>query len=135
MAIDYGLKRTGLAITDPEQLIATGLASVATIELMDYMAQYLKHHEVERFVLGEPRRMDNSASGPGPQLAALVKSLESTFGLPVDRMDERFTSKIAARSLVESGVKKSGRRDKGLVDLVSATLILQSYLESRNRKS
>ena len=134
LAIDFGLKRTGLAVTDPEQLIASGLATVETHSLLAFLSTYLQDHEVEKIVVGEPKRMNNTASGPVNEIAAMIKKLRAAFGLEIVRMDERFTSKIAARSLIESGVKKSERRNKGLLDTVSAILILQSYLEQEDRK-
>jgi putative Holliday junction resolvase len=131
IAIDYGLKRSGLAVTDPEQRIATGLTSLKTSTLMDFLAKYIKEQPVESIVVGEPRHRDNTPSGPAPALARFIETLRRTFAQPVFLMDERFTSSMAAQSLVQSGVKKSKRRDKGLVDEVSAVLILQFFMEKQ----
>lgn len=130
LAVDYGKVRTGLAVTDELQLIASGLKTVATGELMKVLGDYLRSENVETIVVGEPRQMDNSPSESEPLIKAFLNSLKKEFpGVNIDRQDERFTSKIARRSLLESGLKKKQRASKALVDEVSATLILQAYLE------
>jgi len=133
LALDYGLRRTGIAVTDPLQLIASGLTTVATSDLIPFLEEYTREEEVERIVVGEPRQMDNRPSevegAIGKFLAELRKRLPE---IPVARQDERFTSKMAARSMVEGGVKKKKRREKEALDEISATLILQSYLSSHN---
>ena len=131
LAIDFGLKRTGLAVTDPGQRIATALTTVATHTLIGFLTKYIGENEVDKIVVGEPRHMNNTASGPVKDINLLLKKLQAGFNIPVFRMDERFTSLIAARSLIESGVKKSDRRNKALVDQVSAVLILQSFMEQQ----
>ena len=130
LAIDYGKKRTGIAITDPLQLIASGLETVPTDDLLPYLERYLAREEVACLVIGEPRRMDYTHSEVEPDIRAFIARVQERFPhLPVARQDERFTSKMAARSLVEGGMKKKKRREKALLDEVSAVLILQSYLE------
>jgi len=130
VAIDYGQKRSGLAVTDELKIIATGLTTVRTADLMDFLKNYAAKNEVECFVVGEPRQMNNTASQSARFIEPFVKHLASVFpGIPVRRVDERFTSLIATRAIREAGLKKKDRRDKALVDTVSATIILQSYME------
>ena len=130
--MDYGKKRTGIAVTDPLQLIASGLTTVSTPELLDFLAGYLGEEQVERIVIGEPRRMDNSPSGIEAEILTFIEDFKKRFpDLPLSRQDERFSSKMAARAMVEGGMKKKKRRDKAAVDKISATLILQSYLSSK----
>ncbi len=132
LALDYGEKRTGIAVTDPLQMIASGLTTVSTPELLDYLEDYTRAEEVERIVVGQPRQRDGRPSEVEGAIGAFLSALEKRLpGIPVSREDERFTSKMAARSLLDSGVKKKKRRDKAALDEISATLILQSYL-SRN---
>ncbi|MGD1848695.1 MAG: Holliday junction resolvase RuvX [Salibacteraceae bacterium] len=133
LAIDYGKKRVGLATTDPLQLIASALTTVAANETMAYLKAYCDREEVERFVVGLPRRWNNDASEVESAIQAFVGRLKKQFpAIPVDREDERFTSLLATRAIRDSGVKKKDRQNKGLVDQVSATIILQSYLERKN---
>ena len=130
MALDYGKKRTGIAVTDPLQLIASGLDTVPTEDLLSYLERYFAGEEVACLVVGEPRQMDYTHSEVEPDIRAFIARVQERFPhLPVARQDERFTSKMAARSLVEGGMKKKKRREKALLDEVSAVLILQSYLE------
>ncbi|HOO09417.1 MAG TPA: Holliday junction resolvase RuvX [Cyclobacteriaceae bacterium] len=132
MAIDYGKKRTGLAVTDPLQIIATALATVETPGLLAYLKQYFLKEQVDELVIGLPRQLDNTDSETAPYVRQMVARINEAFPqLPVKYVDERFTSKIALRAMVEGGMKKKDRRKKENVDKVSATLILQSYLESR----
>lgn len=132
MAFDYGGKRTGIAVTDGMQIIATGLATVKSKEAIEFVKKYLLTEEVEKFVVGEPKQMDGSPSMSAGLVNNFVKQLQKNFpAIPVERMDERFTSKIAARTLVESGLKKKDRQNKALLDEVSAVIILQSYLEKK----
>jgi len=132
VAIDYGQKRTGIAVTDELKIIATGLTTVRTQDLMDFLKDYVLKINVERFVVGEPKQMNNTASESAVFIEPFVKRLASAFpGIPVERMDERFTSLIATRTIREAGLKKKDRQDKALVDTVSATIILQSYMEKR----
>ena len=130
MAIDYGLKRTGLAVTDPEQIIATALTTVRTHDLMSFLKEYMLKEKVECIVVGDPRTMSNKPSEISPQVEAFVRRLKEAFpGIPLERMDERFTSKIAQQSMLLDGMKKTDRQNKELVDQRSAVLILQSFME------
>ena len=133
LALDYGKKRVGLAVTDPLKITANGLETVQTSEVKDFLIRYLEREEIECVVVGMPKQMSNLPSEAARYIESFIKWFGSTFpGILLERMDERFTSKMAERALLEGGVKKMKRRDKGLVDKVSAVLILQSYLESRN---
>jgi putative Holliday junction resolvase len=132
LAFDYGGKRTGIAVTDPLQMIATALATVDTNVLMDYLKTYCTKEEVETFVVGQPFRMDGSTSDIEVEILKFIEKLKAEFpNIPVKRMDESFTSKRSMQSLIASGVKKKDRRDKRLLDSVSATLILQDYLATK----
>jgi len=136
VAIDYGQKRTGIAVTDDLQIIATGLTTVRTLDLLDFLKDYTGKNIVECFVVGEPKQMNNTASESAVYIKPFVKRLAADFpGIPVKRMDERFTSLIAARTIREAGLKKKDRQDKALVDTVSATIILQSFLEKINSET
>jgi putative holliday junction resolvase len=131
LAIDYGQKRTGLAVTDELRLIASALGTVPTMELIGYLKNYVLANAVDCFVVGEPRRMDNTPSDASRFIEPFIKQLAKAFpAIKVERVDERFTSLIAGRVILESGIGKKARRDKGLVDTVSATILLQSYMES-----
>ncbi|MDR2496767.1 MAG: Holliday junction resolvase RuvX [Tannerellaceae bacterium] len=132
MAIDYGQKRSGLAISDPCRIIAGGLATVASAELLEYIKQYVAAEDVELFVVGYPRRADNSDSDNMKHVAGFVRRLgQAVPQIPVEYADERFTSVLAKQAMISGGLKKKKRRDKALVDEVSAVIILQSYLESK----
>lgn len=132
LAIDYGTKRVGLAVTDPLQIIANPMDTVHAKDVIQYLKDYLAREEVSLFVVGKPLQMDGSDSESAVQVEKFVSLLRKTFpAIPVERTDERFTSKIAQRTLLELGKKKKDRQDKKLLDKVSATLILQSYLEGR----
>lgn len=135
LAIDYGTKRVGLAVTDPNQLIATALDTVHSKEVITYLKSYLVKEQVESFVVGEPRQMDNSQSEITPMIERFILQLKKEFPIiPVYRMDERFTSKMASQALLMSGLKKKARQDKALIDRTSAVIILQSYMESRSHQ-
>ena len=132
VAIDYGAKRTGLAVTDPLQIIATALETVRTHDLLEFLKKYSQSESVEAYVIGMPRRLDNSDSENAPRVQAFVKLLKKTFpDIPIHTHDERFTSSMALQSMIASGTKKSDRREKGNIDKISATIILQSFMESR----
>ena len=132
LALDYGLKRTGIAITDELQLIASGLTTVATNDILDFLKNYLKEENVELFVIGKPKQMNNADSESETLIKPFILKLENEFPeIPIIRVDERFTSKMAFQTLIDSGLKKKKRANKALVDEVSATLILQSYLSSK----
>ncbi|MFK7904774.1 MAG: Holliday junction resolvase RuvX [Chitinophagales bacterium] len=132
LAIDYGMKRTGLAVTDPMQIIATGLTAVDTKNIFDFLKDYLKNEEVELFVVGYPIHLDGNESPMSLAVDKFIEILQKNHPhIPVDKEDERFTSQMAARSLVQSGVKKKKRQNKKLLDEVSAVLILQAYMGHR----
>jgi putative Holliday junction resolvase len=135
LSIDYGRKRTGLAVTDELQIIATPVGTFASSELIAVLKRYVAENPVERFVVGEPRDLMNRPSEAEQYIAPFLRLLEKEFpGIPIERVDERFTSKMAARTIAESGLRKNDRRNKALVDQVSATIILQSYLEMRSMR-
>ena len=132
LAIDYGTKRTGLAVTDPLQIIANGLDTVATSELEDYLQRYLEQEEVEAIVVGEPFYPDGNPAQIHHLVVGFVRRLKKLFpDIEVVTHDERYTSEEAKQVILQSGAKKKKRRDKGLVDKVSAVLILQDYLETK----
>ncbi len=132
MALDYGKKRTGVAVTDPLQLIASGLDTVPTQDLLGFLEHYFAAEDVACLVVGEPRRMDYTHSEVEPEIRTFIARVQERFPrLQVARQDERFTSKMAVRSMVEGGMKKKKRQDKAAVDQISATLILQAYLSRK----
>lgn len=132
MAFDYGTKRIGIAVTDPMQMIATGLETVHPNLIVEYLKKYLQTEQVETFVVGEPKQMDNTPSQSAMHVKGFVNLLKKTFpNIPVQMLDERFTSKMASAAILAGGVKKAGRRDKALVDTVSAVILLQSWMEGR----
>jgi putative Holliday junction resolvase len=134
LAIDYGTKRVGIAVTDPDQIIASGLTTVHSTELIDFLQKYCAKENVETFVVGDPRKLNNEATHLTKIVNEFVVSLARKFpGKKIVRMDERFTSKMAMQTLIMSGVKKKDRQKKELLDEVSATIILQSYLQSVQR--
>ena len=129
LAMDFGSKRTGIAVTDDMQIIASGLTTVATPSLLGFLEDYLKKEKVELFLIGEPKQMDATPSESEKLIGRFLKKLKSKFpDVPVERVDERFTSKMAVQAMIEGGVKKKKRQSKELIDEISATLILQSYL-------
>jgi len=131
LAIDYGRKRVGVAVTDELQIISTGLTTVATHEIWNFLKKYLSEEQVDVVVVGEPRDMQNRPSEASRFIEPFVKKLRTTYpDLNVQRFDERFTSKMAHQAMIDGGLKKKKRQDKALVDTLSATLILQSYMES-----
>ena len=133
LAVDYGSKRVGLAITDPQQIIANGLTTVHSKDVMAFLKDYLLKEEVECFVVGEPKQMNNKPSQPAEMIEAFVKSLKNEFPhISIERVDERFTSIIASQTMLSAGLKKKDRQNKELVDKISATLMLQAYLESKS---
>lgn len=132
LAFDYGTKRTGIAVTDPLQLIASGLKTVETSEILTFLKTYCNDEEVVLFVVGLPKQMNNLPSESEQFIKSFIRNLKRTFPeIPIKREDERFTSKMALQSMIDSGIKKKQRQNKAMVDEISATLILQSYL---NRK-
>jgi putative Holliday junction resolvase len=132
LAIDYGRKRTGIAVTDELQLIASGLTTVETSTLIPFLKDYISKEQVELFLVGEPKQMNNTASESEVLIVDFLKQLEKVLPqIPVRRVDERFTSKMAFQTMIDSGLKKKQRQNKALIDEISATLILQSYLYSK----
>lgn len=132
VAIDFGQKRTGLAVTDELQIIATALETVPSMEVMAYLKKYLLANKVECFVVGEAKQMDNSPSESARFIEPFVARLKKEFPhIPVARLDERFTSKMATQAIRDSGAKKKDRQNKALVDTVSAVILLQSFMLNR----
>ena len=129
MAIDYGSKRVGLAVSDPQRIIATSLTTVETKKIFEFLDDYLKKEEVDEFIVGLAKQMDNTLSESSVYIEPFVLELGKKYpDKKIVRIDERFTSKIASRAILDSGAKKKQRRDKALVDTVSAVIILQSYM-------
>lgn len=129
LAFDYGTVRTGLAVTDDLKMMAFGLDTIATKELFVYLDKYLKTEKVELFVVGEPKKMDGTASESEVYIQEFIKKLNNKYHIPIERFDERFTSKMAFDTMITSGIGKKKRKDKALVDKISATIILQGYLD------
>lgn len=132
LAIDYGRRRTGIAVTDPLQMIANGLTTVRTHELMTFLLDYFSRETVDKVIIGLPKQMDNTASESMKYITPFVNQFKKKLpDLPIEFVDERFTSVLAQRTILEAGLKKKDRQNKALVDEVSATIILQTYLESK----
>lgn len=132
LAIDYGKMRTGIAVTDTLQLIANGLTTVPTHELLAFILDYVSKEPVERILVGLPKQMNNEASENMKRIEPFVRSLQKKLpDIPVEYVDERFTSVLAHRAMLDAGLKKKDRQNKALVDEISATIILQSYMENR----
>ncbi|KRO64512.1 MAG: Holliday junction resolvase [Cryomorphaceae bacterium BACL11 MAG-121015-bin20] len=132
LGIDYGTKRTGIAITDAMQIIATGLTTVATHTLDDFIADIVLKENIDCFVVGDPKNLDGTNTDSTAHVSGFVKRLQKLYPTTlVHQIDERFTSKIAKQSILASGVKKKSRQNKALVDKLSATIILQNYLDYR----
>ena len=132
LSIDYGKKRTGLAVSDPLQLIAGGLATVATHELWDYLQQYVVREQVERIVIGEPRQPNGQPSENLARVQQFVNRWRKAMPqIPIEYYDERYTSVLAHQAMLDAGLKKKARQDKALVDEISATIILEDYLRSK----
>ena len=133
VALDYGRKRTGIAVTDPLQMIANGLQTVSTHELISFLKQYLLKEKVDAFVIGMPKTLLNQASESQKYLKPFLGNLKKEFPeMKVYEIDERFTSSMALQTMIDGGMKKKDRQVKGTVDTISATIILQSYLEQKN---
>lgn len=132
LAIDYGQKRTGLAVTDPLQLIANGLTTVATKDLEAFVLDYVHREQVERIVVGQPRQMNGQESENMRRITPFVNRLRNLLpDMPVELFDERFTSVMAHRAMLESGISRKARQNKALVDEISATIILQGWMEAK----
>jgi len=133
LAIDYGTKRTGIAVTDEFQIIASGLTTVDTKELLAFLKDYTTKEKVELFVIGEPKQMNNKVSESEADILPFIEKLKKAIpDIPIVRVDERFTSKMAFQTMIDSGLKKNQRKNKALVDEISATIILQSYMSSKH---
>lgn len=133
LAIDYGTKRTGIAVTDEFQIIASGLTTVNTKELLAFLKDYTTKEKVELFVIGEPKQMNNEVSESEADILPFIEKLKKAIpDIPIVRVDERFTSKMAFQTMIDSGLKKNQRKNKALVDEISATIILQSYMSSKH---
>jgi len=132
LAIDYGGKRTGLAVTDPLQIIATGLETIATKDIFKFLLEYCKNEEVEAFVIGESKHLDNTKTKIALEIDIFAKKINSLFPKKtIHWIDERFTSKIAKQSMIMTEMKKKKRRQKEIIDEISATIILQSYMNTK----
>lgn len=133
MAFDYGSKRIGVAVTDSLQIIATSLTTIHPKDVIDFIKKYLETESVERFIIGEPKQMDGSASQSGQQVKGFATLLKKNFpDIPIEMEDERFTSKMASAAIAQSGLKKTDRQKKDLIDAIAAVIILQSYLEKKS---
>ncbi|QRX64562.1 Holliday junction resolvase RuvX [Dysgonomonadaceae bacterium zrk40] len=135
LSIDYGKKRTGIAVSDSLQIIANGLTTVETTRLFDFLADYLQKEEVSCIVVGLPRQMNNEPSENMKRIEPFVNRLRKLYpDIPIEYFDERFSSKMAQQTMIDGGVKKKGRQNKALVDEISATIILQGYMESKRMR-
>ena len=133
MSFDFGTKRLGIAVTDPLQIFATGLTTIHPKDVVAFIQKYLITEQIEAFVVGEPKQMDGTASQSAQHVKGFVTILKKHFpAIPVELIDERFTSKMASATIAQSGLKKSDREKKELVDTISAVIILQSYLERKS---
>ena len=131
LCIDYGLKRTGVAVSDPLQIIATGLTTVDSPQLISFLKNYFQSKNVELIFIGEPRNLDDSATHATPFVKQIIKRLEKEFPqLPIKTVDERYTSKMAKQAMLDMGMKKKDRRNKRTVDEIAATIMLQEYMRS-----
>ena len=132
LALDYGSKRTGIAITDEMRLIASGLTTVATSELMEFLKKYIASEKVALVLVGEPKQKDGTHSSIEEEIKKFLKKFSNTFpDLEVKRVDERYTSKMAFQTMIDSGLKKKQRQNKALIDEISATIILQEFLYNK----
>ena len=134
LAIDYGTKRTGIAVTDPLQIIANGLTTVASYQLIPFLEKYFRNESVERVVIGKPSQPNGKPSENARHVQIFLRKFTATFpNMPIEEYDERFTSVLAHQAILQSGIPRMARRNKALVDEISATIILQSYMESLSR--
>lgn len=132
LSIDYGLKRVGLAVTDPMQIIANSLTTVDTPQIFDYLKKYFAAEKVEKVIVGLPKQLNNQPSESMPWVEKFVSDFTKLFPeIPVQYIDERFTSKMAVQAMVQGGMKKKDRQNKAMIDTLSATILLQSYLDSK----
>jgi len=131
IAIDYGLKRTGLAVTDPLQIISTGLTTVESKQLIPFLKDYFSKEQVERIIIGEPKNWDDTDTHATPLVEKCIKELKKQFpAIPITKVDERYTSKMAKQAMIDMGMKKMQRRNKAIVDEIAATIMLQDYMRS-----
>lgn len=131
LSIDYGSKRTGLAVTDPLKIIATGLAGIHTKNLETFLTDYFRKEQVEKVIIGHPTNWDDTDTHATPLVQAFINRFKKVFpNVPIEKVDERYTSKMAAQSMVESGMKKKNRQNKNLADEIAATIMLQEYLNN-----
>lgn len=129
LAIDYGKKRTGIAVTDDMQIIASGLTTVETSQLFSFLKEYFSKNKVEKVIIGEPKQMDGTASESAQLIEEFIKKFNENYpDLPLEKIDERFTSKMAFQTMLDSGMKKKQRQNKGIIDEIAATILLQDYL-------
>lgn len=134
LSVDYGKKRSGLAVTDPLQIIAGGLGTVSTHELFDFLRHYVSQNDVERIVVGEPRQMNGQPSENMQRVTQFVNRWQKAVpDIPIEYYDERFTSVLAHQAMLDGGLGRKARKDKALVDEISATIILEDYMRSRQR--
>ncbi len=130
LSIDYGAKRTGLAVTDPLKIIANGLKTIETPQLIPFLKQYIPAEGVEKVIIGEPRNWDDSATHATPLVARFIERFKKEFpAIPIETVDERYTSKMAFQAMIDMGLKKKQRRDKALIDEIAATIMLQEYMQ------
>jgi len=129
LSLDYGIKRTGIAVTDEMQIIASGLTTVSSNELILFLKDYFSKEKVEKVIIGEPKQMNGMPSESAPLIEKFIKEFKKEFPeMPLDRVDERFTSKMAFQTMIDSGLKKNQRQNKALVDEIAATIMLQDYM-------
>lgn len=132
LSIDYGKKRTGIAVTDPLKIIATGLCTVETPKLMGFLKEYFLKEQVEEVIIGMPTNLDDSATDATPLVRHFIKAFQKHIpGIPIKEVDERYSSKTASRAMIDMGLKKKQRQNKALVDEIAATIMLQEYMEHR----
>ena len=132
LSIDYGIKRAGIAVTDEMQIIASGLTTVPSENLITFLKDYFSKEKVEKVIIGEPKQMDGTPSESAAIIEKFIKTFTMTFPeMPLDRVDERFTSKMAFQTMIDSGLKKKQRQNKALVDEIAATIMLQDYMNKR----
>lgn len=133
LAIDYGRKRTGIAVTDPLQIIAGGLCTIPSHTLFEWLSGYLQAEIVDSLIIGYPKTLQNEASEAIRYINPIIKKIKNLYpNLPIILVDERFTSKMAFQTMIDGGLKKKDRQDKGMIDKISAAILLQSYMESRS---
>lgn len=134
ICIDYGLKRTGIAVTDPLKIIATGLTTIPSSQLIRFLTDYIAREDVELILIGEPKNLDDSETHASQPVKTITKKIMKTFPkMPVKMVDERFTSKMASQAMIDMGLSKMQRRNKSLVDEIAATMMLQDYLRTQEQ--